>query len=348
MPSGDGFYYTWLPPKDSVPTADRPGYQEVRFHKLGTDPKRDRVVRERTGDAKTFLEASVSRNGRWLVLTTQHGWTRYDIETMDLSAAKPKWRPLAVGKDAIYEVQIDGDTFFVHTNEDAPKGRIFRVDPRHPERDRWVEIIAERKDTTLQDFGIVGHRLMVGYLKDVVSQAEIHDETGKLVRAVETPTLGALGGGSGAADDDVFYYSFQSFTYPTEIFEASASTGKTSTWYRLKVPVDPSKYVVDQLFATSMDGTRVPFFVVHAKDQPRDGKAPTILYGYGGFQLAETPFFSSSIFPWLENGGVWVVANLRGGSEYGEEWHRHGMRHEKQNVFDDFAAVAEELVKQKI
>jgi prolyl oligopeptidase len=151
---------------------------------------------------------------------------------------------------------------------------------------------------------------------------------------------------SGEVDDDLAYYSFQSFTYPTEIFETSVKTGKTTTWYKLKVPVDPSRYAVDQLFATSKDGTRVPFFVVRAKDLQKNGSTPTILNGYGGFQIAETPYFAASIYPWLEHGGIWVVANLRGGSEYGEEWHRHGMRREKQNVFDDYVAVAEELVKQ--
>jgi prolyl oligopeptidase len=180
----------------------------------------------------------------------------------------------------------------------------------------------------------------------VVSQAEIRDEDGKLVRTIETPTIGALGGASGNSDDDLLYYQFQSFTYPTEVFETSVKTGKTSTFYKLKVPVDASKYAVEQIFATSKDGTRVPFFVIHAKDMVKDGKSPTILHGYGGFQVANPPYFATSIFPWLEHGGVWVLANLRGGSEYGEEWHRHGMRHEKQNVFDDYFAVAEELVKQ--
>jgi prolyl oligopeptidase len=344
--AADGFYYTWIPPKDSVPTADRPGYQEVRFHRLGTDPKKDRVVRERTGDPKTFLAASLSKDGRWLVLTTQHGWTRYDMEFMDLRVAKPAWKPLAVGKDAIYDVDVDRDRFFVKTNEGASKYHVFKVDPLHAERDKWVEIVPERQDATLEASGIVGHRLALGYMKDVVSKAELHDEDGKLLREIPTPTLGALGGASGNADDDLLYYSFQSFTYPTEIFESSVKTGKTTTFYKLKVPVDASKYAVEQLFATSKDGTRVPFFVVHAKDMVKDGKNPTILRGYGGFQAAEMPYFATSIFPWLERGGVWVNANLRGGSEYGEEWHRHGMRHEKQNVFDDYFAVAEELVKQ--
>jgi prolyl oligopeptidase len=343
---GDGFYYTWIPPKDSVPTADRPGFQEVRFHHLGADPKKDRVVHERTGDPKTFLEASLSRNGRWLVLTTQHGWSRYDMHFMDLRASKPEWRPLAVGQDALYDVDVDGDRFFVKTNDGAPRYHVFKVDPLHAARDKWVEVVPERKDATLESFGVVGHRLVLGYLKDVVSQGELRDEDGKLVRTIDTPTIGALGGASGNSDDDLLYYQFQSFTYPTEIFETNVKTGKTSTFYKLKVPVDASKYAVEQIFATSKDGTRVPAFVIHAKDLVKDGKSPTILHGYGGFQVANPPYFATSIFPWLEHGGVWVLANLRGGSEYGEEWHRHGMRREKQNVFDDYFAVAEELVKQ--
>jgi prolyl oligopeptidase len=345
-PAGDGFYYTWLPAPDAVPTADRPGYAEVRFHKLGTDPKSDKVLRERTGDPKSFLTADLSKDGRWLVLRIDHGWSHTDLEVMDLRARKPEWKPLVTGRDAIYSAVVDRDRFFVRTNEGASKYRVFRVDPAHLERDRWTEIVPERKDATLEDFGVVGHELMLGYLKDVVSQVELHDEDGKLVRAVDLPTIGSAGGMSGNPDDDLAYYAFESFTYPDEIFETSVKTGKTTSWYKLKVPVDPSKYVVEQLFATSKDGTRVPFFVVHAKEMAKRGDAPTILYGYGGFQIAQSPFFASSIFPWLERGGVWAVANLRGGSEYGEEWHRHGMRHEKQNVFDDYFAVAEELAKQ--
>jgi prolyl oligopeptidase len=347
-PGGDAFYYTWIPPKDSVPTADRPGYQEVRLHKVGTDPKKDPTVHDKTGDPKTFLGADVSDNGRWLVAWVQHGWTRYDAEFMDLHAAKPKWQPLVVGQDAIYEVSVDRDRFFVHTNERAPKYRAFRVDPMHPARDAWTEIVPERKDATLQGMAIVGHSLVLDYLKDATSQAELRDEDGKPIRSIDLPALGTLAGLTGEADDDLVYYAFQSFTYPTKIFETSVKTGKTSTWYELKVPVDPSKYAIDQIFATSKDGTKVPFFVVHAKDQARDGTTPTILTGYGGFNQPITPYFASSIYPWLEHGGAYVSANLRGGSEYGEEWHRHGMRHEKQHVFDDLFAVAEELAKEGI
>ncbi|HXN34259.1 MAG TPA: prolyl oligopeptidase family serine peptidase [Polyangiaceae bacterium] len=345
-PGGDGFYYTWLPTPASVPAPDRPGYAEVRFHKLGTDPAKDVRVREKTGDPKTFIGAELSKDGRWLVLTTEHGWTRTDVELMDLRAPKPAWRALAVGQDARYLVDIDRDRFFVRTNEGAPKYRVFQVDPSRPERASWVEIVPERSDATLEGSNIVGHALSLVYLKDVVTQLELHDEAGKLLRTIELPTIGSSGGLSGDVDDDLAYYSFQSFTYPTEIDETSVKTGKTATFYRLKVPVDPSKYAVVQMFATSKDGTRVPFFVVHAKDVAKSAATPAILYGYGGFQAAQTPSFASSIYPWLEHGGIWVAANLRGGSEYGEEWHRHGMRREKQHVFDDFFAIAEELIHQ--
>ena len=345
-PSGDGFYYTWLPPLASVPTPDRPGFAEVRFHKIGTDPGKDAHVRERTGDPKTFIGAELSKDGRWLILTTEHGWTRTDVEFMDLRAPKPAWRSLAVGQDARYLVDVDGDRFFVRTNEGAPKYRIFKVDPSQPERASWVEIVPERSDATLEGSNIVAHSLSLVYLKDVVTHLELHDESGKRIRDIDLPTLGTSGGLSGAVDDDLAYYSFQSFTYPTEINETSVKTGKTDTFYRLKVPVDPSRYAVSQLFATSKDGTRVPFFVVRAKDAPKSPATPAILYGYGGFQAAQTPSFASSIYPWLEHGGIWVVANLRGGSEYGEDWHRHGMRREKQHVFDDYVAVAEELMRE--
>lgn len=344
-PSNDGFYYTWLPPPGSVPASDRPGYAEIRFHKLGADPKTDRIAHGKTGDPRTFIGASLSRDGRWLIATIEHGWTRSDVYFMDERHPSADWKPLATGRDALYDVSVDRGRFFVLTNDGAPNYRVFRIDPENPGRDQWTEIVPERADATLEAMTIVGHHLSLAYLQNVVSRLELRDEEGKLVREIPLPTLGSASALSGEVDDDVAYFSFQSFTYPTEIFEQSVSTGKTSSWYRLKVPVDASRYVVEQLFATSRDGTRVPFFVVHARDRPTSPDTPAILYGYGGFQIAQAPVFSSSIFPWLESGGLWAVANLRGGSEYGEAWHRHGMGREKQHVFDDYFAVAGELVR---
>ena len=345
-PAGDGFYYTWLPPAAAVAAADRPGSAEVRFHALGTDPQHDKLIHAKTGDAKTFLSVTVDRTGRWLVAAIEHGWTRTDVYVRDLRSAEADWKPLVVGKDARYDVSVDRGRFFVSTNEGAPNYRVLRVDPTHMEREHWVEIVPERSDATLEAVTLVGHHLSLAYLKDVAGRLEVHDADGKLVRDVALPGLGSVSALSGEVDDDVAYYSFQSFTYPTAIFETSVATGKTSTWYKLNVPVDSSKYVAEQIFATSRDGTRIPFFVLHAAGAARSASTPTMLYGYGGFQAAQTPVFASSIYPWLEQGGNWVVANLRGGSEYGEAWHRGGMRHEKQHVFDDYFAIAEELVRQ--
>jgi prolyl oligopeptidase len=345
-PSGDGFFYTWLPAADAVPIADRPGYAEVRFHKLGVDPKKDKVVHEKTGDPKTFIRAVLSKDGRWLVLTIPHGWSRTDVYVKDLRAKEQAWKPLTVGRDAIYNIEVDRNHLWVHTNEDAPNYRVLRVDPTHLGRQNWTEIVPERKAATLQWCSSVGHHLLLAYLKDVASEAELRDSDGKLLRTLVLPGIGSLSGVSGNVDDDLVYYSFQSFTYPTEIFETSIANSTTRTWSRLKVPVDPSQYEVEQLFATSKDGTRVPFFVVRGKGVARNRATPTILYGYGGFEISQMAIFSPSIYPWLERGGIWVVANLRGGGEYGENWHRRGMRREKQNVFDDYIAVAEELVRQ--
>ncbi len=344
-PRGDGFFYTWLPPLGRVPTAERPGHAEVRFHALGTEAARDRVVHAPTGDPSRFLSADISRCGRWLVASIQHGWSRTDVELMDLASTAPTWTPLVTGVDAQYGVDIDGGQLFIRTNEGASRFRVMVADAEQPERARWRELIAERADATLESAGVLGHHLVLGYLKDATSVVEVRATSGDFVRELDVPAIGTVGGFSGHSDDDVFCYSFQSFTHPTEIFEASVATGRTSSFYRLRVPVDLGGFVTSQRFATSKDGTRVPFFVVHAKGLALDGKAPTMVNGYGGFQLAETPYFSPSIYPWLERGGVWVVANLRGGSEYGEEWHRQGMRAHKQNVFDDFFAVAEELVR---
>jgi prolyl oligopeptidase len=345
-PNSDGFYYTWLPTDPSIPTDQRPGFAEMRFHKLGTDPAKDPVLHERIGDAKTFLNTELSRDGRWLFVVIEHGWTGSDIYFQDTRDKDPrKWKLLAEAKDGIFEVRAYRDRFYVKTNSGAPRWRIFRVDPAHVERDKWTEIVPERKDATLQSYSIVGGRLSIAYMKDVVSKVEVHELDGKLVREIDLPGLGSASALSGDEDDDEAFYSYDSFTQPAIIFETSVKTGAKKTYYELKVPVDTTKYVVDQEKFPSKDGTIIPMFVIHAKDAKKDGTAPTILYGYGGFQIAQTPSFRTSIYPWLENGGVYAIASLRGGSEYGEEWHQQGMRRQKQHVFDDVIAAAENLIK---
>ena len=345
-PKGDGFYYVRLPVDPSIPVPELPGHAELRFHKLGEDPASDVLVREATGDSKKFLGGSVSKDGRWLILNIYHGWTRSDVYFQDLTRPAPRaWQPLAVGQDAMYDVTVHGGRFFVQTNEGAPLGRVFQIDPSQHERSKWKEVVPERKEASLQSATVVGGKLALEYLQDVTSRLELRELDGKLLREVPLPAVGSASNLVGDPDLDEAYFSFTSFTFPTEIHRLSVKTGKSDRWYRIRVPVDPSKFAVDQEFAISKDGTRVPLFIVRPKELKKDGKAPAMLTGYGGFQVSLSPAFSTSMFPWIERGGVYVVANLRGGSEYGEEWHRAGMLRNKQNTFDDFIAVSEHLIK---
>ena len=232
----------------------------------------------------------------------------------------------------------------MRTNEGAPNGRVFAVDPAHPERGAWKEIVPERKDATLEDKAIVGGALALTYLEDVVTHIELRSLEGKLSREIALPGLGSAQL-AGDEDDDETYYSFESFTHPREIWRTSVKSGGADLYFRLGVPVDPKPFTVEQVFFQSKDGARIPMFIVRKKDQKLDGRTPTILTGYGGFLVANRPVFSAGIYPWLERGGIWALANLRGGSEYGEEWHRAGMLGNKQHVFDDFIGAAEHLIK---
>ncbi|APR84299.1 Prolyl endopeptidase [Minicystis rosea] len=346
-PKGDGFYYTWLPTDPSIKEADRPGYAEVRFHKIGEDPKKDKIVREALHDPTTFLYADLSQDGRFLFLYVQHGWTSIDLYVKDVKAgAKAEFKPLAVGKKAHFSAEAYKDRFYVTTDDGAPKSRVYAVDPKKLDRADWKEIIPERADATIDNAGVIGGRMAVSYLKNATSALEIFELDGKKVRDVPLPGVGTVGGPSGRADEDAAYFSFTSFTTPNEIHEMSMKSGETKLYTKVKVPVDTSPYTVEQVFYPSKDGTRVSMFIVHRKDLKKDGSTRALLYGYGGFQVSETSTFSASIYPWLERGGLFAVPNLRGGSEYGEEWHRDGMLTKKQNVFDDFIGAAEYLVKE--
>jgi prolyl oligopeptidase len=346
-PRGDGFYYVWLPAKGSVPEADRPGFAEVRFHRLGEDPKVDHTVRERTGDASTFLSAELSRDGRWLFLSVLHGWTSVDLYVQDLKGGgKAGFRPLAVGRKAHFSAEAHRDRFYVTTDDGAPRSRIYAVDPGKLDRESWREIVPERPDATIEGASIIGGRLAVSYLKNAQSSLEIVGLDGRKVREVALPGVGTVTGPSGRSDEDVAFFGFTSFTTPREIHEMSMKTGKTTLYSKVTVPVDTSPFMVEQVFYPSRDGTRVSMFIVRRKDLEKDGSTRALLYGYGGFQVSETSVFTASIYPWLERGGLYAVPNLRGGSEYGEEWHRHGMLLEKQNVFDDFIGAAEHLIKE--
>jgi len=355
-----GFYYTYLPETygpehekagEKIPVDERPGFAEVRFHRLGSDPKTDPMIHPKTGDARTFIGAGLSRDGRWLTATIAHGWNRTDIYYQDLKGAGANkigsaaaWKPFITGTESKYSVWAWKEHFYIFTDEGAPNAKLMRVSVNDPARKNWVEIVPESKDRVLDGAEIIGGHLVLTYMVNAQSLLEVRTLTGELVREVALPGLGTSRGMKGQPDLDEAYYSFQSFTTPLEIYKTSIKTGESTLWQKTNVPVDPSPYKVEQVWYPSKDGTKISMFVVHRKNYKIDGTMPFLLYGYGGFNVNMQPTFRASIYPWLEAGGGYAVPNLRGGGEYGEEWHRGGMLANKQNTFDDFIAAAEFLI----
>jgi prolyl oligopeptidase len=347
--AGTGFYYVKVPPVGgAVTVAERPGFAEIRFHRLGDDPAHDALVREATHDAKTFQAVDASRDGHFLFATVQHGWVSSDVYYQDLVRKPGVWQTLVAGTNELPEVQAYGGAFYVLTNRGAPHFRVFRVDPRHAsEPGAWQEIVPERGDAIIYRWSIVGGRLSLVTMRDAQQRLEVRELDGKLAYELMLPGAGSVSPLIGNEDEDEAYFRSEGFAVPPEIHEISVRTSKTTLRYQTRVPVDATRYVTEQLFATSKDGTRVPYFLLRDRERPLDGTAPALLYGYGGFSIPLTPTFTTTAFPWLEHGGVFAIANLRGGSEYGEDWHLAGMRHNKQHVFDDFIAVAEALVARR-
>ena len=347
-PKGDGFYYMWLPPRSpKLPDADRFAYGELRFHRVGGDPAHDTTVHERTGDARTFVGGGTTKSGRWLFYTVQRGETHTDVWFRDQSKRNDPWHALTHGAEAVYLVDEWHDQFYVRTNEGASSWRVFRVDPEHAARSAWREIVPARNDVVLEGSTIAGGKLVLTTLHDAASGVEVRDLDGKLVRTLPLPGIGTVSAVVGDPDQDEAFLRFASFTTPPRILKTSIARGGVTTWAEVKVPADLSRYTVEQVWYPSKDGTRVSMFVVHQKGLRRDGANPFLLTGYGGFDIPMLPAFRPEVIAWLEAGGSYALANLRGGGEYGEAWHRAGMREHKQNVFDDFAAAAEYLIGER-
>ncbi len=347
VPDGSGYYYAYLPTDPDIPVDIRPGLTEIRYHALGTDPAADPVIHPALGDPQVFLRTAISRDGRWLFIYRQRGWNRTEITFRDLHATDPDvlgaWTPLAVGRDHSYSVIAWQDRFYIWADEE-PRGCVYRADPLRPERDQWDPLVPERADATLDNFQIIGGHLVLTYLRNAASELEIRTLEGEPVRAVPLPGIGTCGGMTGNPEEDEAYFTYTSFDRPAEVYRTRISTGETDLWARVDVPIDPEPYQVEQVWYPSRDGTRISMFLVRRKDIPRDGSTPFLLYGYGGFNVSLTPSFAGSLYAWLERGGGYALPNLRGGGEYGEEWHRAGMQANKQNVFDDFLAAAEYLI----
>lgn len=330
-----GFYYT---------LGRRDIGKRIYFHALGSDPAKDPLIFGEGYGPDTWVNAEVSGDGRYLLIGAQAGWAKNEFFIQDLRQNGPI-RPLITGLDAHFSPQFAGDALFVETDWQAPHKRILKIDLRDPARDKWREIVPTSTDT-IQDYGAIGGKLFVNYMHNVTSHIAIFSPEGKRLGEVELPSSGSADI-YGRWDRDEGILRFSSYTTPLSIYRYSASSGKRELWFRNPIPFNSDAYEMEQVWYASKDGTHVPMFLVHRKGLKPDGKTPTILYGYGGFNVSLNPDFNSSAAWWVEQGGIYAVANLRGGSEFGEAWHKAGMLEHKQNVFDDFIAAAEWLIQNK-
>jgi prolyl oligopeptidase len=314
----------------------------VYVHTIGSDSAGDREIFGKGVKPEQEVDVDLSPDGRYLAFSISHGWGKQsEIYLQDLHDKGPIV-PLVNDIDAEFISAFGSGQLFLKTNWQAPNGRIFAVDLSKPARANWHEIVKESA-SVIEEFTAAGGRLAVKYLENVNSRVRIVDAAGKHIREIAFPTLGTVTGMAGRWDVDETFYTFASFAQPPTTYRYQMASGKQDVWARIDVPVDPAQFEVKQVWYESKDKTRVPMFLVHKKGLTLDGNRPTLLYGYGGFLVNLTPFFSADAVVWAEQGGVFAVANLRGGGELGEKWHRGGMLEKKQNVFDDFIAAGEWL-----
>jgi prolyl oligopeptidase len=343
-PDGQGFYYTRYPAPGSVPPGEEDYHQHVFHHRLGADPAQDPELFGAGRDMTEMIGVHLSPDGRWLLVFAFLGWARSEIYACDLHSAERAFQPLIIGLDGIFSGEVLDDTLYLLTNWEAPQYRIMAVDLQQPERAHWRELVPTRPDVTIEGMAIVGGRLALYERKDVISQVGLYTLDGTPLPPPPLPPLGSLTALQGEWDSADLFLGFESYTVPPTVYRYHLASGELTTWAAIGVPEDLSGLEVQQLWYPSKDGTPIPLFLIGRRGLPRNGANPTVLNGYGGFNVSFSPMFTRMILPWIEAGGLFAVANLRGGSEYGEEWHRAGMLEHKQTVFDDFLAAAEYLI----
>ncbi len=344
-----GFFYSrYDEPNEQTKLEDVNYYQKLYYHKLGTDQSEDILIYHRPDQKEWGFSGSVTEDGKYLIIGIGLGTDRKNLVFYkDLQNPDSEVVELISEFEASYGViDNDGDVFWVQTDLHAPRGKIIAIDLNNPDKEHWQEIIPETSET-LKGVGILNNQFVANYLKDARSQIKIFDLDGSLVREVELPGIGSAGGFAGKRYDTETFYTFTGFTTPTTIYRYNMTTGESKLFRQPQVDFNPQEYQTQQVFYTSKDGTKIPMFITHKKGIELDGNNPTYLYAYGGFNISLTPSFSVSNLVWMEMGGVYAVANLRGGGEYGEEWHQAGMKDKKQNVFDDFICAAEWLIENK-
>ena len=346
---GSGFYYSRYPETHEGDEYHGLNYnQRVYFHTLGTNQSEDKLIYEQPKHPDWGFGAQVTEDGRYLVVTTWKGTdNKYLISYADLQSKDNGFRYLIDKFDADYTfVGNDGPTFFFKTDKTAPKNRLIAINTRQPEPANWNVIIPEA-DEVLRGVNFVNNQFVASYLKDAVTKVRIFDTRGRAVRDVKFPSLGSAGGFGGKREYTETFYTFSSFAVPPSVYRYDLRTGKSTLLRQAKVGFDPDDYTTTRVFYPSKDGTKVPLFLTHKKDIKLDGSNPTLLYGYGGFDISLTPNFSVTNLMWMKMGGIYAQANLRGGGEYGKAWHDAGRLYNKQNVFDDFIAAAQWLIKNK-
>lgn len=342
---GKGVYYSRYPaPNEETKLEDAVFNQKLYYHSIGTDQSKDVLIYERPEDKKLGIGGFVTEDGSWLVINLSNGTSpKNQVYYKDLRTKDAPILPLIdkFENDYSYVGNI-GSNFYFQTDKDAPLAKLVSVNLLTKTR-VWNDVIPEAAET-LRGVSFINNQFVTNYLKDAYTLIEIYDTNGDLVRDVELPGIGSAGGFSGKRFDKETFYSYSSYNSPPTIYHYNMETGTSRVFRKADVDFDPSNYEVKQVFYPSKDGTKIPMFIVHKKGIVLDGNNPTLLYGYGGFNISMTPGFSVSRLPWMEMGGVYAVANLRGGGEYGEQWHNAGTKLQKQNVFDDFISAGEWLI----
>jgi prolyl oligopeptidase len=347
---GKGFFYSrYDEPKEATKLADVNYFQKLYYHKLGTPQSADVLVYDRPDEKEWGFHAETTDDGRYLLIQATKGTAhKYRIFYKDLSKPDSKVMPLIDNFEAAYDfIDNVGSVFYFATDRNAPRKRIVAIDVNKPSASNWKTVVPESQQTLVSSH-MVNKQLINEYLADAQSRVRITDLKGKQVREIALPGIGSVSGFGGKQRDTETFFSFTGFTTPTTIYRVDMKSGAATVFRQPKVAFNPADYETRQQFYTSRDGTKVPMFIVSKKGLKLDGSNPTYLYGYGGFNISMTPGFSPANLAWMEMGGVYVVANLRGGGEYGEAWHEAGTKLKKQNVFDDFIGAAEWLVNNKV
>lgn len=344
-----GFFYSrYDEPKADTALRDTNYFQKLYYHRLGTPQSDDKLIYERPDNKELGFGGGVTNDGHYLVIFVWQGTSpKNGLYYKDLTQPDAPVVKLLDDFDAEYSfIDNDGPVFWIRSDLDAPRGRVIAIDTRHPERASWKTVIPQSTDK-LDAVSVVDNVFLLSYLKDARADVRVHDLNGKFLRSVDLPGIGTVGGFGGKRTDKETFYNFTSFISPTTVYRYDPQTGTSSIFRQPKVDFDPTQFETKQVFYNSKDGTRVPMFLTYKKGIKLNGQNPTMLYAYGGFDISMTPFFSVPDLVWLEMGGVYAQPNLRGGGEYGEEWHLAGTKAHKQNVFDDFISAAEWLISNK-